>query len=78
MPALLTPEQEAHAQQLAADLRAAITDDIDEIARTLAATTDASVFGATEFALRDRAGRIAAKALALHLARKKTAMTGPA
>ena len=78
MTTALTAEQEAHARELAAELRAAVAGEIDQIARTLAATDDASVFGATEIALRDLVHQIAAKALAAHLARKKTATTAPA
>jgi hypothetical protein len=78
MSTALPPEQQAHAHELAAAPRAAIADEIDQIARTLAATSDATVFGATEFALRELVHRVAAKALTLHLARKKTATRAPA
>jgi hypothetical protein len=74
----LTPEQEAFAQELADALRRGTADLIDQIARTLAATTDQTLFGDTEFAVRDLALRLAARAYALHLRQKKTATTAPA
>jgi hypothetical protein len=74
----LTPQQEALAQQLADALRQGTDDLITQIARTLAATTDATLFGDTELKLRDIALLIAARAYQLHLRDKKTATTGPA
>jgi hypothetical protein len=73
----LTPEQEALAQQLAGALRQDAGGLIDQIARTLAATTDATLFGDTEFRIRDLALLIAARAYEVHLRQKKTATTGP-
>lgn len=79
MPALpLSPQQRADAQTLAEAIHAATAADIDAIAGTLVATDDADLFGATEFKLRDLALKIAARALEQHLARKKTAIRGPA
>jgi hypothetical protein len=74
----LTPAQAAAARALADAIRAATEAEIDELARTLVATDDRHLFGATEFKVRDLAHKIAAKALAQHLARKKTATRGPA
>jgi hypothetical protein len=74
----LTPQQEALAQELADAIRQGTDDLITHIARTLAATTDATLFGDTELKLRDLALLIAARAYQLHLRDKKTATTGPA
>jgi hypothetical protein len=77
-PPPLTPQQEALAQELADAIRRGTDDLITQIARTLAATTDATLFGDTELRLRDIALLIAARAYELHLRDKKTATTGPA
>ena len=45
----LTAEQQAEAQRIREKLLAAITTDIDDLANTLARTTDATIFGDTEF-----------------------------
>ncbi len=63
----LAPELEAKAQELAARIKARSADAILEMARRLVATTDESLFGDTEFALRDRAQGIVADAYACHL-----------
>jgi hypothetical protein len=73
----LTPQQEALAQDLLDALRHGTDDLLTQIARTLAATTDATLFGDTEFQLRDMAHLIVARAYELHLREKKTATTGP-
>jgi hypothetical protein len=79
MPAQqLTPQQEALARELADAIRQGTDDLITQIARTLAATTDATLFGDTELKLRDLALLIAARAYELHLRDKKTATTDPA
>jgi hypothetical protein len=74
----LPPEKNADVQALAQAIREATAAEIDELARTLLATDDEHLFGANEFTVRALAHRIAAKALEQHLARKKTATTGPA
>jgi hypothetical protein len=74
----LTPQQEALAQQLADAIRQGTDDLIAPSARTLATTTDATLFGDTELKLRDLALLIAARAYELHLRDKETATTGPA
>lgn len=66
----LSPEQEAKAQELAARIQARSADAILEMARRLVASTDESLFGDTEFALRDRAQGIVADAYAEHLPQK--------
>ncbi len=73
----LTPDQEARAQQLAADLQQALADELLAIARNLVAN-ERRPFGAAEFQLRDRFLQAGAKALELSLAQKKTATTAPA
>lgn len=74
----LTPAQEEQAQKLAQALAKATYDDLLRMARTLVATDDASLFGATEFTVRDLSHDIAAKAYQQHLEQKKTATKGPA
>lgn len=66
----LCPEQEAKAQELAARIQARSADAILEMARRLVATTDDTLFGDTEFALRDQAWGIVADAYACHLPQK--------
>ncbi len=73
----LSPEQEARAQQLAADLRQALDDEVLAIARSLVANHERP-FGQAEFQLRDLLLRVGAKALELSLAQTKTATKGPA
>jgi hypothetical protein len=74
----LSAAQEAQAQKLAQAIAQASYEDILDIARTLVATEDASLFGDTEFTIRATSHRIAAKAYRQHLEQKKTATTGPA
>lgn len=74
----LSAAQEAQAQKLAQAIAQASYEDILDIARTLVATEDASLFGDTEFTIRAKSHRIAAKAYRQHLEQKKTATTGPA
>jgi len=74
----LSPDKLAEVKALAQAIREATAAEIDERARLLVATDDTHPFGPTEFQLRDLAHQIAAKALEKHLARKKTAMSGPA
>jgi hypothetical protein len=77
-PTPRSPEQHADVQALAQAIRDATDAEVEELARTLLATADEDLFGANEVRLRALAHRIAAKALELHLARKKTATRGPA
>ena len=67
----LTPEQEQQARELAARLQSRSSEAILEIARTLVVTTDATLFGDTEFAIRDRALGLVADAYTEHLGEKK-------
>jgi hypothetical protein len=72
----LTPEQEQQAQELAARIHSRSADAILEMARTLVATSDPTLFGDTEFALRDRALGLVGAAYTEHLIEKKAATTG--
>jgi len=77
MPPPLTDAQEALARDLVKALRDGTDDLLEQIARELVATTDATLFGDTEVRLRDLALRLAARAYDLYLREKKTAMTAP-
>jgi hypothetical protein len=77
-PSSLPPEKQAEIEELEQAIRDAVDAEIGELAAELATTDDAHLFGDNEFRIRARAHRIAAKAIEQHLARKKTAMTGPA
>ena len=66
----LSPEQEAEAQDLAARITARSADAILDMARRLVATTDDTLFGDTEFALRGHALGVVADAYACHLPQK--------
>jgi hypothetical protein len=66
----LSPELEAQAQELATRITARSADAVLEIARRLVVTTDETLFGDTEFALRDQALRLVAHAYAEHLPQK--------
>ena len=63
----LTPE----AQELRRLLLEAASNDIDELAELLAGTTDATIFGQTEFTLRDIVHRVGAKAVETALRERK-------
>jgi hypothetical protein len=73
----LSPAQEAEAQQLAQAIATAAHEELLQIARTLVATDRATLFGATEFRVRDLILGVAAKAYQQHLAQKKTATPPP-
>ena len=74
----LPPTQEAQAQELAAAIAQAAHEDLLHIARDLVRCDNASLFGDTEFRIRDAILRVAAKAYEQRLAQKKTATRGPA
>ena len=74
----LSPDKSADVQALAQAIREATAAEIDELAHNLLTTDDQHLFGANEFTIRALAHKIAAKAIEQHLARKKTATTGPA
>ena len=73
----LAPELELKAQALAARIRSRSADSILEMARRLVSCTDETLFGDTEFALRDQALGVVAHAYAEHL-EKKAATKPPA
>ena len=73
----LAPELEAKAQELAARIQARSADAILEMARKLVATTDDTLFGDTEFALRDQALGIVADAYSEHLPQKPATLPAP-
>ena len=74
----LTADQTADAERLHATLLVAVAPDLQLIAETLAATTDATLFGATEFVLRDLVRGLAAKALDALADREKNALPAAA
>jgi hypothetical protein len=75
----LTPEQQAEAERIYTALVAAADEDIRALANQMAATTDATIFGANEFTLRDIVLRVAAKGVEIALeGRKKGGTKGPA
>jgi hypothetical protein len=75
----LTPEQQVEADRIRQALLDASVEDIRELAELLASKTDAAIFGATEFAVRDIVHRIGAKAIQTALeGRKKGGTTDPA
>jgi hypothetical protein len=78
MQEALSPAQEAEAQQLAQAISQAAQDELLQVARLLVGSSPATLFGTTEFQVRDLILRVAAKAYQEHLAQKKTATTGPA
>ena len=73
----LDAEREAQAQELAARITARSADAILEIARRLVATTDDTLFGDTEFAIRAHAQGIVADAYAEHLPQKVDTQPAP-
>src|SRR4051812_28590272 len=75
----LTPDQHAEADRIYAALMAAAADDIRALARQMATTTDATIFGENEFTYRDIIQRVAAKGIEIALeGRKKGGTAGPA
>ena|SRR5688572_836080 len=72
----LSPELEQEAQELAARIRSRSADAILDMARRLVGTTDETLFGDTEFALRDSTHAIVADAYAEHV-EKKVATSAP-
>jgi hypothetical protein len=78
MSEALSAAQEAEAQLLAERVTDAAQEELLQIARTLVASSPGTLFGATEFKVRDVILRVAAKAYEEHLAQKKTATTAPA
>jgi hypothetical protein len=68
----LTPNQEAHAQELAKNLLKALEGDILQMTRLLASKPDHQVLGQTEYQIRDLVHQIGAKTIQAELdARQK-------
>jgi len=78
MKEALPAAQEAEARQLAQEIATAAADELLQLARTLVAGGDSSLFGATEFKVRDILLKVGAKAYERRLGQKKTATTAPA
>jgi len=77
MPTTLTPEQETQAQQIVTKLKEQANDHFLAIARTLVATDERTLFGQTEFDIRDQVLKLVGTAYSLHLSQKKTATAAP-
>jgi hypothetical protein len=73
-----TPEKEAQVRAMAQAIAESSEAELLEIARTLLDAEPATLFGATEFKIRDLALKIAAKAYQRRLDQKKTATNPPA
>jgi hypothetical protein len=68
----LTPEQEAHAQEMAQTLLKAVEGDLLTMTRLLASKPDYQVLGQTEFQIRDIVHKIGAQTIQAELdARQK-------
>jgi hypothetical protein len=75
----LTTEQQAQSDRIFETLRHAAESDLRELADVLATKDDTTIFGATEFTVRDIVLRVGAKAIETALEeRKKGATTDPA
>ena len=72
----LTPELEQKAQELAQRIQVRSASAILDIARRLVATTDETLFGDTEFAIRDHALGLVGSAYTEHI-KKKVGTSGP-
>lgn len=76
---VLTPDQEAEAQRLAALLAKKAQEETLRMARILVSKPDSQLLGATEFEIRDRAHQLAAHAMeTARNERKKGGTTAPA
>jgi hypothetical protein len=78
MPPPRAADPEVTPQELVAELQPLIEAELLEMVRTLQQAGPDTLFGATEFKIRDLALQIAAKAYQQRLAQKKTATTAPA
>ncbi len=68
---VLTPEQEAEAQRLAAIIGKRAEEEALRIARLLASKPDAQLLGKTEFEIRDRVHELGAYAIETALKERK-------
>ena len=73
----LPPEKPTAIKDLAQAIREAVDTEISALAAHLVSTDDAHRCGQNEFQIRALAHKIAAKAVAQHLAGKKTATKAP-
>ena len=73
----LPPAQEAQAHELAQAIAEAAADEFLQLARTLVAADRTSLFGDTEFKVRDILLRVGAKTYQQLLEQKKTATKAP-
>jgi hypothetical protein len=71
----LTPEQEAHARELAKTMLKALEGDVLQMTRLLASKPDHQVLGQTEFQIRDLVHQIGAKALQAELEARQKKVT---
>jgi hypothetical protein len=78
MPEAPRPEPQAAAEALVAELHQLVEAELREMVDILQRAEPATLFGATEFTLRELALKIAAKAYQQRLDQKKTATTAPA
>lgn len=67
----LTPEQEAHAQRIAAIILKKAQEEVLNMARIMASKPDAELLGATEFEMRERGQQIVAHAIATAVNERK-------
>jgi hypothetical protein len=72
---VLTPEQEAEAQRLAAIIGKKAQEEALRLARLLASKPDAQLLGATEFEVRDRVHELGAYAIETALQERKKGAT---
>ncbi len=72
-----TPQQQDPVQQLAAAIAESSQEELLQIAHLLLDAEPATLFGATEFKIRDLVLKIGAKAYQQRLAQKKTATNPP-
>jgi hypothetical protein len=68
---ILTPEQEAEAQRIAAIIGKKAQEEALHMARLLASKPDAQLLGATEFEIRDRVHKLGAHAIETALEERK-------
>lgn len=70
-PATPKPEPKPDAQDLRKLVLEAVAADLDELATLIAGTTDATILGDNEFAIRDIVHRVGAKAIETALRERK-------
>jgi hypothetical protein len=71
----LTPQQEAHAQELAKFVLKTMEQDVLQMTRLLASKPDHQVLGPTEFQIRDLVHQIGAKAIQAELETRQKKVT---